>query len=206
MPLRRIAARIVLVAACSSIALATRAEDCEGDLLSTAAGASSTEIVVVGSTAFVTTENAALRFGGGDDLWRPRRNFSGLLTIDVEEPENPKALGFAMTPGGALDLAVAGNIVYIADGDAGLTLVDVSDLARPTIVATIETRGEARGVATMAGIAYVADGDAGLTLVDVSDPLRPRILRSVDTPGAAWAIEVSDGWAYVSVLRRGSVQ
>ena len=78
------------------------------------------------------------------------------------------------TPGEASDVAVVGDLVYIADGEAGLRIADVSIAQRPTDLGFLDTPGTANDVELADGRAYIADGVGGLRIIDVSNPARGR--------------------------------
>ena len=85
--------------------------------------------------------------------------------------------------GTSYHLAVAGDVVYVADGAAGLRLIDVTDPATPSLVSTLNTPGSAYGVALRGDHAYVADNDHGLQVVDVTNPVLPMLAGGVGLGG-----------------------
>jgi len=118
--------------------------------------------------------------------------------VDVSDPAHPVEVGFYDTPGSAEGVAVLGDYVYVADGDAGLRIVDVSDPVHPAEVGFYDTPGYALGVAVLGDYAYVADVWMGLRIVDVSDPVHPAEVGFYNTPGSAYGVAVSRGYAYVA--------
>jgi hypothetical protein len=114
--------------------------------------------------------------------------------------------GDALTPIGMLTgltnawaLAVAGDLLYVADGPGGLVVADVSDPSAPTILGSVPIEGSAQFVELDGdGLAYVAAGSAGLVVVDVSTATAPEVLARVDTPGTSLSVSVADGHAFVA--------
>ena len=98
------------------------------------------------------------------------------------------------TPGRALAVALDGDLLAVACGEAGLLLVDVRDPAHPVPAPPIALPGFARDVALQGGKAFVAARAAGLHVVDVSS----RTIRAIDTPGLASAVALDSGFAFVA--------
>jgi hypothetical protein len=132
-----------------------------------------------------------------------------LWTVDVSDPSAPSTCGrfprAFNTQGSAIDVAVAGNRAYVANGTAGLSVLGAS--CDPTEVGHFATTGRATLVFAEGTTVYLADDQAGLTILDVSDPTDPRLLgRYAQTRGASGglnAIVVADGLAYLSYLYLG---
>ncbi len=89
---------------------------------------------------------------------------------------NPVETGFLVTSGAAYDLAVNGNIVYIADAWGGIKVVNVSNPALPVQLSAISTSGRVYGVATAGIYLYAANAQNGLLIYNVSDPVNPQLL------------------------------
>jgi hypothetical protein len=103
-----------------------------------------------------------------------------------------------VTPGAAGAVAVAGDLLYVADGNSGLQVIDVEDLTAPVLRGAVTTAQQALDVDVAGNAAYVAIGRAGLVVVDVGDPDAPEITGGVDTPGSVSGICVSETVAYVA--------
>ncbi|NIV33636.1 MAG: hypothetical protein GWN58_30575, partial [Anaerolineae bacterium] len=84
-----------------------------------------------------------------------------------------------------VDVAVAGDYVYVAAFVDGLRIIDVSDPAAPFEVGFYYTGWYALGVAVAGPYAYVANDGSGLRIIDVSDPSAPFEVGFYDTPGYA---------------------
>jgi len=106
-------------------------------------------------------------------------------------------MGSCDTPGGAISVAVSGDVAYVADYGSGLQVIDVVDPAHPTIIGSCDMPGYAHGVVVSGDVAYVANGANGLKVVDVSDPRNPAIIGSRDTYDAR-CVAVSGDVAYVA--------
>lgn len=97
---------------------------------------------------------------------------SGYTTVDVSNPDHPKATG-ALPPTSSAGQAIALNgsgIAVTVGSDANGPAVSLFDSSDPANVNQFLTRfslpAAANGVAIGAGIAFVADGSAGLQVVN----------------------------------------
>ena len=87
-----------------------------------------------------------------------------LRVISVADPAAPAEVGFCDTPGYPLEVAVAGNYAYVADGSGGLRVINVANPAAPVEVGFYEIPGNTRSVAVAGRYVYVT-GDAGLFIL-----------------------------------------
>jgi hypothetical protein len=111
-------------------------------------------------------------------------DLAGLKVFDLADPSAPVQIGALNTPGVCWDVAVSGDVAYLADEFAGLAIVDLADPTRPHVLATQPIPGLTFGV-DVAGdlVACAAMFGGGLFLVDVSEPAAPVIVGS--NPGVA---------------------
>jgi len=139
--------------------------------------------------------DVALMDGGGVAVaW----GSDGVVVVDTGDPDAPSVLGQVAAPGSAVDVFVAGSLVYVADDEVGLLIVDVSDPSRPTLLGVENTPGEASGVVAAGPLAYVADRQLGVRVANVTDPAAPFLLRSIPMPGITLAVALGDGYLYVA--------
>jgi len=143
------------------------------------------DVVVDGTTAYVALD-------------------TGVHVYDVTDPGSPVRVGHLYLPSPALDLDLAGSILYVANGESGLQVVDVSIPAAPSLLGSLPTAGT-RGVAVQGDYAYLAeasgaaDGIFGLRVVVVTDPASPAGLAFQPLPNGALAVAVQGATAYVGV-------
>ena len=95
-------------------------------------------------------------------------------------------------------LAVDGEQLYVAAGQAGLLILSLEDTTKLEVASTLPLSGPALGVTVAAGVAYVAAGQAGVAAVDVHDPSQPGAPFWVPIEGESVAITVSPPYAYVA--------
>jgi hypothetical protein len=118
-----------------------------------------------------------------------------------------------------MDIAVAGNLAFVASEAAGLQVLDVRNPVSPTLVGSCATPGPALGVVVAGELAFVAAYDAGVFAIQAFqhevDALR-NIGRSVavdggtasiarvrlsttQTPGVTWDVSADNGAAWQAI-------
>jgi len=105
------------------------------------------------------------------------------------------SLDFFPTRGFAIDVATAGGLVYLANGNDGVRIGRLGDAGTVEWLSHLQTK-DARGVAISGERLFVADGAGGLKTADVGDPARPRILGVHASPYYLSALVVRGGRAY----------
>jgi hypothetical protein len=121
--------------------------------------------------------------------------------VDVSDPTQPAEVSSHETPGLALGAALAGDYLYISNGNA-LLVFDVSDPAHLTEVGSYT--GEIGDVDVAGDYAYLVIRGSGLAVVDVSDPANPDRVGAYDRVGMAGGVAVTAGdppghiYAYVA--------
>ena len=97
------------------------------------------------------------------------------------QPANA-VLGIYDPPDDPYDVAVSGDVAYVADAMGGLRCIDISDPSAPSELGYFDTPGYTYDVVVSGDVAYVADSDYGLRCIDISDPSTPSELGYFDTP------------------------
>ncbi|MCF7810905.1 S8 family serine peptidase, partial [bacterium] len=123
---------------------------------------------------------------------------SGLMIVDVSDPENPEEISTFNTPGDGRRVTIRDNLAYVGDGWRGLQIIDISDLENPEGIGSIQPRHFTYCAAVRDDFAYVCEDGAGLRIVDISDPTNPSEISVYDTPGSAYRVEIMDNLAYVA--------
>ncbi len=111
----------------------------------------------------------------------------GLVLVDVSDPGAPTRSGQVALGGPAMDVAVQGDVAYLAAGDAGLVMVDLAQ-SSPRVSGRVQTPGYAVGVTVHEGRAYVAACET-LAIVD---------LASRSLLGSTWFDEAWQGGTLVA--------
>lgn len=108
------------------------------------------------------------------------------------------------------DVAVAGNLAYLAAGPAGFKVLDVSNPASPILVGRVTLPGSAWAyvLRVSEGMAYLTDNAGRIFLIDISMfdiwnpvPGTPVVRRTIDNGAFASTIELSGhGWLVAASL------
>lgn len=123
------------------------------------------------------------------------RGKSALVSVDVETFD-PIPVAAINTPGYAYDVAVQGNIAFVADGNA-LIAINVGDPSAPAIIGSQSLPG-AFDVALLGTRAFVAQGNSGLGIVDISNPASLSLLSQFDTTSTVDGIAIGGRYAYLA--------
>ena len=147
------------------------------------------KIDVRGSVAFVA--EASLHDPQNEARWPG----GGLRILDVSDPAQPREISFVDTPGWVEDMAVVGDLVYLAEGGPGVVRVlDVSDPAQPVEVAVYATNTWPTRVMMVDDDQARVPIDGGLYAFDLPEP---GIAPGLDVVAQAGRGAVVDGFVYV---------
>jgi hypothetical protein len=114
-----------------------------------------------------------------------------LRVINAANVNNPVEVGDWDTPGYAYDVAVAGDVAYVADGeDGGLRIINVSIASTPAELGYISDLGNVREVQIVAGLAYLA-AETAMQVVDVTSPTDPAIVETFSPTTTADTLALS---------------
>lgn len=160
-------------------------------------------VAPVDATA-VCADTAIVYIGSRNGLAfaRPRGRVYG---VDVTDPTRPITLGYCLTKGAVVDMALSSDTVYVADLDYGVTIFDFSDPSSPSLKALYRNWINTYCLSVWENLAVVGWGcarppnswdSAGLAVVDVHDPISPTLLSSYRRPPVYVDMEVQDGIAY----------
>lgn len=92
---------------------------------------------------------------------------SMLQVIDVKEPQNPLPIGNCSLPGGAWELDIKDNFLFVSNNEGGVSVVNVSDPKNPTAAAFLSTAGNSYDIAISGDYGYIADGFEGLIIISL---------------------------------------
>jgi hypothetical protein len=96
------------------------------------------------------------------------------------------------------DVAVRGNLVFLAAGLRGLRVIDVTAPDQPQFIGSRGTIAAAMSVALVEDYAVVAVGIGGIQIFDITSPAFPVLVSSYDTNGMASFVTVVANAAYVA--------
>jgi len=122
----------------------------------------------------------------------------GLKVFNVADPTQPALVGSLNTAGTCYDVAVQGELAFLADYHEGLVVVDISNPVDPRLLATLSLPGLSWGLDVAGDLVYVAAHFGGtLHVVDVSDPATPFLAGQASSNIAAMDVVVQGDKAYV---------
>lgn len=150
----------------------------------------STDVVVRGDKAYVTTTSSTFFRGG-------------LSIVDVSDPATPAEISRLNLSDlyAALEAGLVDDWVFIA-GSGGLPIVDAADPARPAQSSLVVKRSDDQevmvtGLDVAGHYLYLTDAGSGLHIADISDPTRPFEVGFIPLPQPANDVDVAAGYAYV---------
>lgn len=121
-----------------------------------------------------------------------------LTILDISDPHQPKRQAELVLSAEAVDIAVAGSILYAATVADGLQIIDVSDPATPVVIGVDSADAFVNGVQVAGATAYVSG--TGLRLLDVSTPETPVPMATYRVSGPDGPVgqiaAVSDNYVY----------
>jgi hypothetical protein len=188
--------------------------DVEGDLLYlSASGAQGSELIVIDVSRPATpVKLSSIQHYGEPHGLVVAGNFvfiaagadGRLQVVEVTDPVHP-VLRNGVSCGDARDVAVVGDLAYVADFGGNLRVVDITDPTAASIVSTTPVTGNPRGITIRGHMAYVAaDDDGGLQMIDVRNPITPDPCG--EHPWCfAGDVAVSGHYAYVGDVEDGVV-
>ncbi len=99
-------------------------------------------------------------------------NNGGLRTLDVTDPTTPTPLGYCRVDDGFLEIAMQGDMAYVAARD-GVWVFDIADPEAPSQVALHATDSTVSDIAVGDDLACALFVGEGCLVLDVSDPAAP---------------------------------
>jgi hypothetical protein len=134
----------------------------------------------------------------GDYLYITIPPDSGLLIVDISDPDSSQIASFFNTEGYLYDVFVSGDYAYLANDDRGLRIIDVSDPIEPKEVG-YWLQEYIVDVYVKDYLAIVASS-VNLFILDVSDPANPKEIGSlqVSDRGYDWELSVSNNYIYMA--------
>ncbi|MCK4733572.1 MAG: hypothetical protein KAT65_14055 [Methanophagales archaeon] len=132
-----------------------------------------------------------------------------LMILNTASAVQIELVGQYDTSGGALDVAVADNYAYIADGIGGLCIVDVSDPSEPTLEGLYSTGEMMQSITVHGDYAYIGAGfnfaysgagsKGGFYIFDISKPSNPTKIGEIINITVN-DVAVSGNYAYLTVV------
>jgi len=118
--------------------------------------------------------------------------------ISFGYPVGPPIVANLPLPGWASDVAISGDLAYVACQDGGLQIVDISNPVSPTLIGSLVTGTKVARVKPFDHYVLMSENGLTLDVVDVQNPSNPVVVGSIKLPGSIQEIAVKDGYAYVA--------
>jgi hypothetical protein len=146
-------------------------------------GQSASAVLVKGDTVY-------LAGAGGVRIFDVSNRFQPVQTARLDLPGQPQAL------------ALSGDRLFVALGEAGIAAIDLPTLQ---IVSLIPLKGAALDVLVVESTLYAAAGQAGLVTLDIANPDAATILSTLILPGAATSLARRADGLYVAAGESGLI-
>ena len=158
------------------------------------------------------------RLAGQSELYAVAAGSWDLVDNELLDSLNPDSGGFYLISHDPLDgfqvvgtvpvpssaIAVDGDLVYLAAGEAGVVIVDISDPANPRIIRRVDDIGAVHDVSVNGNTLYLAQGQQGVTSVDVSDPSAPMVALDMESFGSDVRVVVGGDYTAIGAGTNGS--
>lgn len=115
--------------------------------------------------------------------------------------ERFRVAGYAALTGYAQDIAVQGDIVFVAEGQAGLSAYSLASPSEPVMLDRIsDSQNEAYGVCPADTFVHVAYGYKELATYNAARPESLLVLGELEypQPGYGYDVAVADSFAYIA--------
>jgi len=144
--------------------------------------------------------------------------FAGCGAQDLYTPPTApySVAGRLSLPSQVEDVAILGDVAFVAGGQAGLLIVDVSDPEAPTLLKILDTVKYAESIRVAStysaggvlDIAFVVEGTEGITTYDVTDPANAYsfqqgttavdgiglFVSTTDDPSEPYVVYLAESW------------
>ena len=181
-------------------------------------------IAVLGSRAYVTYMGGGFKIFNISDLTDPvllgeysdtrsdaievKHNFAyfanaevGLKVVNISNPNSPQLVTTMPQTGGANDIHITDDTLYLGCWGAGIRVIDISDPTSPLMLDSYDDNdgGEELGLVEKDDLLYVAD-NGGVELFNVSNPTSiVEIAERTSDVDAAHDIDVDGEYIYVAL-------
>lgn len=125
----------------------------------------------------------------------------GLYIIDISDPANATVINrFADVSSRCWDIAVQGDVAYLADSNGGLELINIADPLNPSFYGYAALEDAAQGVDVLGDHAFVANYIyGGVQVMDVSIPVYPHQVGYYKRTGCfALGVTADENYLYVA--------
>ena len=123
----------------------------------------------------------------------------GLMVLDVSNPASMHWVADVNLDGSnGGQVAVQGDLLYVAVLNRGLRIYNIADPAAPSLVAACDGCNWANELVVKGDLAFIADRFSGVQIYNVADPTAPYLLSTYSTPDLALGVTIVGNRAYVA--------
>jgi hypothetical protein len=123
---------------------------------------------------------------------------SDLNVVDISNPEDPVALSGDYLTGGAYELALRDDYLYVASGsydDNGLYVFDISNPGQPSQIG-FYSYASPQEITLHDNYAFMAGNHGNSIILDITSPSNPELVTLYRTGGITWGVAVNGDYAY----------
>lgn len=123
---------------------------------------------------------------------------SDLNVVDISNPEDPVALSGDYLTGGAYELAIRDNYLYVASGsydDNGLYVFDITNFEEPSQIG-FYSYSSPQEVTLSGDYAFMAGNHGNSIILDISNPAIPELVATYRAGSITWGVAVNGNYAY----------
>ncbi|MFH1700815.1 MAG: dockerin type I domain-containing protein [Candidatus Zixiibacteriota bacterium] len=123
---------------------------------------------------------------------------SDLNVVDISNPEDPVALSGDYLTGGAFELTLRDNYLYVASGsydDNGLYVFDISNPKEPSPIG-FYSYSSPQEITLHENYAFMAGNHGNSIILDITNPANPELVALYRTGGITWGVAVNGNSAY----------
>ncbi|MDP8205437.1 MAG: T9SS type A sorting domain-containing protein [Candidatus Electryonea clarkiae] len=132
-------------------------------------------------------------------------SLSGIIIVDISEPECPDVISRVATNGEAQGVIIDYPFIFVADGTEGICIIDITDIQNPYIYSSLDTDGNSRAIARYYSTIIVADGEGGLCAINATEPEHLLEIDVIDLDANnAVDVDVEGGLAVVAADSGGT--
>ena len=177
-------------------------------------------VAALDSLGFFPTGHVTTRLKVRNGIAYVCAGYSGVWTVDVRNPQQPRRVGHLPTPGYAFDIALKGDTACISINHPSFlrneevtNAIWLLDVSRPEALRVLGTYDIESPFSVMFSGSLLfttnfnmigPEPSPSVSLLSISDPAHPRLENTIDG-GIAMGIEVRDSIAFVASYWDGSI-
>ena len=143
----------------------------------------------------VISQDSIIYVGHGE---RDGSYYGGISILEISHSESILFKSFVNLHDPAVEMALYGDYLYVANLQSGLQIINVENSEFPYIVDSISFPDVVLDVTVYNNILFVSAGSYGLVIYDISIPWNPEYLSHYDTPDFAIQTILWGDYAFIA--------